>query len=317
MRSVPRKYKLIALVLVVCGVVFGPYIVSRVLSPSRAVMVFDEAPSHPKKVSITSESVRVIAYNMAHGRGLAESNWGGGNKEERQQRLDDIAAMLQAHDPDILILNEVDFAASWSFGLNQAAYLADKLQMPYRVEQRNLDVRFIFSTWKFGNAILSKYPLGDAALIDLPGYAGWETVLAGHKKAVHARIAVDSEIYSIIAVHLSHRSEALRVASAKFLTSYSKNLSDHVVIGGDFNSTPSGFDGHVTDSAGENAMDVFAESLPFKRVIDDHPTFPSSEPKRTIDWFLVSSSLQIEQASVIQSQLSDHLPIYLQIAPRR
>ena len=46
-----------------------------------------------------------------------------------------------------------------------------------------------------------------------------------------------------------------------------------MVIGGDFNSTPSGLHGHVTDKSGNNAMDYFSESLSFQRAIDDTPTF--------------------------------------------
>ena len=188
MTQILRNKKLWFLTIIVLLILLGPYITSRVLSSQRVLREFSEpfVESQPFK----SQELTIIAFNIAHGRGMAESNWDGGSKEEREKRLDDIAELLAGYNPDIVILNEVDFHASWSFGVNQAAYLAEKLGLNHRVEQRNLDFRFLFSTWKFGNAILSRFPIDETTLIDLPGYAAWETLLAGKKRAVHARVLI-------------------------------------------------------------------------------------------------------------------------------
>jgi hypothetical protein len=77
------------------------------------------------------EAIRIASYNIAHGRGLADSNWHGGNLQQRLKRLDAIGALLRDVDADLVILNEVDFDASWSFGVNQARHLAEIAHYPY------------------------------------------------------------------------------------------------------------------------------------------------------------------------------------------
>lgn len=306
-----RTHRVLACCCLVALVICAPFVTSRILSSARVVQVVEEADLPPRLAS--NEPIVAIAYNIAHGRGLATSNWSGGSAQEREARLDDIVKTLQRYDPDVLILNEVDFHASWSFGVNQAAYLAERLAMPYRVEQRNIDARFIFSTWKFGNAILSKYPIRDAQLIDLPAYASWEAILAGKKRAVQADIVIGDQSLSVIAVHLSHRSEQLRVDSSQIITEHVAGIQGDVIIGGDFNSTPHGMPGSMNDSLGRNAMDYFEEHLGYRRLIDDGRTFPSDKPQRTIDWFLMSESINIVDKFVIDSTLSDHKPIYVKM----
>ena len=76
----------------------------------------------------------------------------GGKPSERSDRLREIADFLIEVDADVVVLNEVDFDASWSGHLNQAEFLASRAKYPYRVEQRNLDFRVLGWTWRFGNA---------------------------------------------------------------------------------------------------------------------------------------------------------------------
>ncbi len=42
-----------------------------------------------------SMQLRVACYNIAHGRGVAVSNWDGGDRAERIARLDQIAELLR------------------------------------------------------------------------------------------------------------------------------------------------------------------------------------------------------------------------------
>lgn len=322
-RCWPKKtrYRIVVCLLILIVVaLLGPFGYSRAMSGSRALQIkaFDDV-SVPDSTRADGATVRIACYNIAHGRGLADSNWEGGSEEVRQARLDNIAALLREIDADILVLNEVDFDASWSDSVDQAAYLAKQVGYPYVASLRNLDFQVGLRRWCFGNAVLSRYPITHAEEIDLPSYATWETALAGKKRALFCEVEIDGQGLDLIAAHLSHRSEGLRVKSSQRLLDFVEGLGRPVVIAGDLNSTPTGFADSQTSSAGMNAIDVFDASGQYvRRPADDTGdpslyTFRSDRPSRVIDWILVPAGYGLQSYEVVDSLLSDHRPIVADI----
>ena len=180
-----RIWRLFALIVVV--LVLLPYAFSRLVSPWRRITVFS---SDSVQTASVPTQFRVACYNIAHGRGLAKSNFNGESAERRLQRLDEIADLLVDIDADIVVLNEVDFESSWSQSVNQAEYLASKAGYPFRVEQRNYDLRVLSWKWRFGNAVLSRFPVQNVRLLDLPDHATWEAVVAGKKCGLQAEVLI-------------------------------------------------------------------------------------------------------------------------------
>ncbi|MCA9217471.1 MAG: endonuclease/exonuclease/phosphatase family protein [Planctomycetales bacterium] len=293
-------------------VVFGPYFESRLMSPYRAVRSYRVELSVEVPVGQTDAPLRICCYNIAHGRGLATGNTQGGSRDERRSRLSEIAKLLVSIDADVVVLNEVDFDSTWSYGENQAEFLAKNSGYPFVVEQRNLDFRFAIGSWRFGNAILSRRPVSNVRLIDLPALKTWEAMLAGHKKSVICDVETEAGKISVGAVHLSHRSEALRVASAKRLIELTGAAGDPVVWAGDFNSTPTGYP-HSDEAGAQNAMDVLINSglvyEPKHTPTTDQLTFRSDALTRTIDWVLLSDDCRFLSYEAVDSRLSDHRPV--------
>ena len=268
-----------------------------------------------------SGQLRIACYNIAHCRGLATSNWEGGGRSKRIARLDQITDLLRRIDADVVVLNEVDFESTWSYSINQARYLAEKAGYPHWVEQRNLDFRILFHKWRFGNAILSKYSITNARVVDLPGYSTWETVLAGKKRAVICDISVGDLTIQVIGAHLSHRSESLRVISATAISDIATESTLPTIVAGDMNSTPPGFPQFARDPVGNNALATFDSSKCFQRLpvdpplADDELTFHSANPSCVIDWVLIPLNWHFLHYKVESSRLSDHRPVYADVAP--
>lgn len=311
----PRRRWLQAFVL---GLLFVlvPYSFSRLKSESRRVSVhLDERSAAPREFDGT---LRIACFNIAHGRGLAASNWDGGDRAIRRGRLSDIAELLDELNADVVLLNEVDFDSSWSGHLNQAEFLAVLAGYPYRVEQRNLDFRVLGWTWRFGNAVLSRYPIADAQVINLPSYSSSENLLVGKKRAVACDLQLGDQTIRVIAAHLSHRSEALRSDSALMLNSLVKSSEKPIILAGDLNSTPPGFPNAKTDESGRNAIALIDESQLYQRLPRSDPsqgefTFPSVSPNQVIDWILIPREWEFADYRVVPTRLSDHCPVVADI----
>ena len=295
----------------VLALVLVPYAFSRIASSWRRVTVHAQ-PSLDSSTAI-APSLRVACYNIAHGRGQSQSNWTGESRQTRKKRLDEIAELIKSVDADIVVLNEVDFDSSWSHSVNQAAYLAEAAGYPYRAEQRNLDFRVLFWTWRFGNAVLSRVPIHEAKTVDFPSYSMIETVLAGKKRGLNCSVEFDGARVSIAAVHLSHRSEAIRAKCTELMTAS--------ILVGDFNSTPKGFPGTVTDNDEGNAIDRLDATSRFQRRPlnpphkDTEMTYHSAAPQSIIDWVLVSTDWHIADYQAVPSLLSDHRMVVAELIP--
>jgi endonuclease/exonuclease/phosphatase family metal-dependent hydrolase len=316
----PKKRWLRTLLILV-ALVLLPYGFSRVASLWRYVVVRSANTSIDGVAPSRKAQLRVACYNIAHGRGTVASNWEGGSQEERATRLGQIADVLRDIDADIVVLNEVDFDCSWSHGINQARDLAEKAGYPYWVEQRNLDFRILVWKWRFGNAVLSKYPITAARAVPLPGDSRWKTVLAGKKRGVLCDVLVGDQRIQVIGAHLSHRSESVRVKSAAMMAKIAGKSRYPTIVAGDLNSTPPGFPHSARDANGNNALDALDRSQYFVRSPQMPPiaasamTFSSFQPRMVIDWILIPRDWTFLRYSVESTELSDHRPVWADVAP--
>ena len=96
-----------------------------------------------------SNEIKVITYNLAHCRGSYDF-YGNNERVDELNRmddldmdltinspeqvykcLDDVAEMLIREDADIVLLQETDKDATWSYGIDFTPYLAEKAGMDY------------------------------------------------------------------------------------------------------------------------------------------------------------------------------------------
>ena len=307
------RRRVIKILLLVVVYFLGTYLYSRVAGRFRVVTIHKlvSALSVMELRSIPSREFKILAYNIAHGRGATDGNWDA-SAAEKAVRINEIADLLRKEDAEIVILNEVDFNSSWSGGLNQAEAIARAAGYPYWAEQRNLDFRVGWMNWRFGNAVLSRYPILSADAVEYPALNNWESWLVGQKKGMYCVIRHSSPYHFVVSpVHFEHRDENVRYESAKVLLDA---IPDDLpfVCAGDFNSTPTGFPESRETTNGENAMDYLRDTL--KTYPVDSPrefelTFPTSEPKKVIDWIMLSNAFDIDDYYAVDSDLSDHRPV--------
>jgi endonuclease/exonuclease/phosphatase family metal-dependent hydrolase len=303
-----RRVILIVVALVVIVFVV-PWALSRIFARDATIIEFDAADV--RSTERDESQLRVGAFNIAHGRGLAASNWTDESYNRRWARLRDIGELLSRSDLDVVVLNEVDFDAHWSYGSDQAAQIALAGGYRYIAEVPNLGFRIGPVLLEFGNAVLSRYPLRDVEVIDLPAFSAVEAFFAGKKRGVAVTVEAPEGPIRVYGVHLSHRSETVRAASARYLIDLAQQSEHPVIVAGDVNSTPTGFPGSQRGEDNGNAMDVIIGSELWRHQPTDPPdrdemTFHSSRPSRVIDWILLPNEWSFGSYEVIGSELSDH-----------
>ena len=299
----------------------GWFIVVRLISPLtvvRTITLQDE--SVPASANSEPFSVlRVGCYNIAHGRGgrLGTASWNGGGNDKKKDRIKQIADLLRDEQLDIVVLNEVDFSSYWSGHINQAELIAKEAGYPYRVEQRNVDIALPFISLRFGNVILSKFPITNTVFLDFPHPSLLEEILyGGLKEGVAATIKLsDNSQVQVVAVHLSLEGESFRLDSVQQILDLQRQSSLPMIAMGDFNTSASGDSRYRTDSKGQNSIDTLMASGQLTTIPRSLPvhqkdlTFPSEKPESIIDWIFVSPHWDINNKTVILTDLSDHLTV--------
>jgi endonuclease/exonuclease/phosphatase family metal-dependent hydrolase len=314
-----RRKSILIGVLISIGIVVGWYGVTRLISPWMVVKSIILSQAHKESSPNPFQTLRVGCYNIAHGRGgrFGATYWEGGDLAAKIVRMRQIAQILKTAQLDIVVLNEVDFSSAWSGQVDQARIIAQEAGYTYLVEQRNMDVAIPFVSLRFGNAILSKYPISDVTFLDYPNTSTLlEILIGGVKEGVGCIIHLpDQSRIQVVGVHLSVNSESVRIASARMIFDLYRQSGLPLIAMGDFNTAPRGYPQYYADETGNNTIEVLLASkqlTTFPQGFPLHPqdlTFPSERPDRVIDWIFVSSPWHIQERKVLSSNLSDHLPV--------
>jgi endonuclease/exonuclease/phosphatase family metal-dependent hydrolase len=305
-------------VILIMGVIIGTYIHVRLTHSTNKVKTFSSpTQGATEKWNDDTKELRIATYNIAHGRGgpYSASNWKGGDRRIKIERMQNVGHLMNDLKADVVVLNEVDFSAIWSGHVDQAAIIAQAGEYPYFAEQRTIDAAIPFVHWQVGNAVLSKYPIIKAEAIDFQPYSVFEDIVAGNHDAILVTIELpDGNQVHILGVHLEYRSADIRVLAArKILNLYQESAFPMFVVG-DFNSTARDYPRFKPGTSGESAMSLLLGSGLFQTSPTGTPsitdyTYPSNDPKSVIDWILVPPPWILQEQNVVQSDLSDHLPV--------
>ncbi|MAE67819.1 MAG: hypothetical protein CMJ18_26485 [Phycisphaeraceae bacterium] len=306
--------------LVVLLVIVGPFAFARLRCDATAVSVTRLA-NHPVGATL-NEGLRVGCYNIAHGRGegFGTSVWDGGSDRERRQRLTDIGRLLRDLDLDVVVLNEVDFDAQWSHGVDQARAVADAGGFAFVARQRNVDIATVVANFRFGNAVLSRFPISAARCVRYPAMSRFERVMAGNHDGLIATVELpDGTGVDVWAVHLETRSTKSRRQAAARIIEQTAASPRAVILAGDFNSRSIGSIRPPSIPRGLSAIDTMLATGLYQacpaRSKTAPGTFPTVAPSLTIDWIFAPADWRILQAQVVDARMSDHLPVAALLVP--
>lgn len=238
---------------------------------------------------------RILSYNIHRAIGV-----------DRRFRPERIAEILEHHDPDIVLLQEVDEGAPRSRELHLGRELAEALDYPHYAVGHNVRLR----RGRYGNATLSRFPILRERNIDLT---------IGNKKrrgCQHTTLSVKKprskklRELDVFNLHLGLSARERERQIGKLMRSNEvKQLEKDqaVIIGGDFNDWRS------------RLRPILVEAFDFEAATDLKGrfgailTYPSFSPQGALDRVYFRGQIRLQAARRCRMRLSriasDHLPI--------
>lgn len=250
------------------------------------------------------QTIKIVSLNIQHG-------W---NSDPplplliRQRavlpNLNNIAALLEKHRPDIVLLQEVDRVSPLTQKVDQLKYLASRVGYNHRTHGTTSELRFGRRiVYAAGCGIMSRFPILSSENVKFN--LSFPTPRKGFLVATLA-IAPDKKL-TVVSAHLSPM-DVLSVRSRRAqIERMAEVLRDRgpIVIGGDLNTTFSGFD--------RKNIQILATRLnvrTHRAVIDRRlATYPARDPRRKIDWIFASPEIHMSEYAVLPERVSDHLAI--------
>ncbi len=207
------------------------------------------------------------------------------------QRLPNLRRIADlTRDFDLVGLQELDAGSLRSGFVDQAAFLAQAGDFPHWYQQTHRPLgRFA----QHSKGLLSRLPATRVIEHRLPGRIPGRGALMVHFGLGQAELVV-------VLLHLALGQRA-RLSQLAYVA---EQIADaqHVVVMGDFNC----------QSRSPELQYLCAETG-LREPLHDMPTYPSWRPAHNIDHILISPSLTVESAEVLDAPYSDHLPMTMTI----
>lgn len=231
--------------------------------------------------------IRVMSYNLHNGF----------NTDGRLDP-DSLVRTIQAANPDIVGLQEVERGWMIDSNLDLLTYISHKLQMPY------LFAPTADPIW--GNAILTRYPIKESGLAPLP-----PRTLLLKRGLMWARVDVgNGEDLLVIATHfhqIDQDTEIRQQQSPAIINFW--NQRPRTIFLGDLNAQPNSIEvGMLRDSGLEDSFSSAG--------VGDGLTFSSAKPYERIDYIWFSPDLAVKDFIIPKSTASDHYGIAVTVGTR-
>lgn len=244
------------------------------------------ANTFSKAEAVTADgTLRVMSYNIHH----CDPPYNTGEATD----IDTIIGVIAKQNPDIVALQEVDVYTTRSgSNVHQAKVIADRLGMYYFFAPA-ID----YQGGKYGVAILSKYPMSENNLLQLP-----RPDVSGEKRVIaRSKITLpDGTAIRFGCTHFDLKTDNKKAQVDK-VNELALAETLPFIIAGDLNATET--------SAVINTLDnTYTRSC-----YGCAPTSPARSPNNTIDWIAYHDPVKILSVAshkvVNETYASDHRPI--------
>lgn len=223
----------------------------------------------------TAESIKVMTFNIRHGRGMDEN-----------VDLDRIVEIIRESGAEIVALQEVDRFKPRSRFVDQAGYIADQLQMSW-----SFAPSFSVAVTQYGNALLSRYPIVSAERVILGGNREGRNMLLTNVDWNGRMITIASTHLGVYESERKHQMETVLEALEQL-----GDIDRAAMFIGDFNMTKE----HELLRSLDKAWHSPSVQAP-------------TASGKEIDHIYMNASFESVQAYTIPTLASDHHPVVVEM----
>ncbi len=269
--------------------------------------------------------LRVASYNIHSGLGSRFALWRSRTVVERNLRAVASAIAEAGPAPDVVALNEVDFAARRSGGIDEAAFLADELGRraggAYQVVS--------LETWnrslpglevRFGNALLVRHRIIESVGAPFPlapTSSMLGRLLRERRGVLRVTLDVNGQLVDVLVTHLEAFVQSEREAQAMHLLRRFVSPERPTIVAGDVNAVPTVLTASRRFFGRDRTHDILTSGgLADTRLtwaarqgapsLAAWATFPADQPIWPLDAVLTTADLTVEGIDVIGGLASDH-----------
>lgn len=297
-----------------------------------------------------TKELTVLSWNIGYGQGLGSEGSKGykkRTKEEFSKALDEMGMIISSKNPDLVLIQEIDFYSKRSHYQDQFELLKEKINLPYAAKVISWDAKYIpFPYWPIskhfgrvlsGGVVFSRFPISknEIVLWEKPdSNPWWYNLYYLFRYSQSVQVKINQRYYWAINNHLEAFKKTNREEQGKGLQQLGNTLSEQgelLLIGGDLNTVPtvatkkSKFSGYPKDNY--EADETLESILKINSMKDSVPptiyscneskyvTFPCDIPDRKLDYLIYNEKHELKEFEVIEAGcLSDHLPIMIKLA---
>jgi endonuclease/exonuclease/phosphatase family metal-dependent hydrolase len=257
---------------------------------------------------VSTKRLRLVTFNIAHGRGLTPIQ-GLTSSRKLRQNLRKIAALLARVEADIVALQEVDECSVWAGSFDHLDYLRAHAGFAHAAFGINNRRRGLMNL-SYGNAVLSRHPIADTETIVF----GKRSL--GEKGFLFAEIDVGGSLVPVVNLHLHFASRRRRMVQLDHLVGWlraKERLRGRAwavppVVCGDFNASD------TRDDATASLLSHLMDYGDYELHPEDGRTFPSPMPRRALDFVFMPPGCGVVRSEVVRSFLSDHRPVIVEFS---
>jgi endonuclease/exonuclease/phosphatase family metal-dependent hydrolase len=239
--------------------------------------------------------LKVMTYNIWMG-GAYRGGWRFEKPQRVAERIEKIGELIRQQQPDIVFLQEV-VIDSGPGSFNQVPVLAKKTGMHIWAFGQCVNDGLPFYRMIEGNAILSRRPLEPLTNQNMAGDKAFYEIGYDDQSTLWCKADIGGQDILLASVHLNANDfYEVRLPQVEQLLDFAGDRP--AILAGDFNADPN-----------ELEIKRIVDTGKFAAKLDGPFTISSSDPHRTIDHIFVPGDWQLLEHRVIQTDLSDHLPV--------
>ncbi|MBU1344027.1 MAG: endonuclease/exonuclease/phosphatase family protein [Proteobacteria bacterium] len=313
--------------------------------PDPTALVFEKKDAKPV---LDQDTYRLMIWNIGYG-GLSRDMdffYDGGKKVRPEKHIvqENISAIetfiSQQNDIDFFLLQEVDQHSKRSYSINEVLKIANSFPQFHTSFGKNYDVFFVpvplldpLGSVLSGLQTLSRFEPVSVVRHSFPGNFSWPQGLFMLDRCFlvsRYRLDKGKQLLIINTHNSAYDDGTLRNKQMTYLNNFlvkEYEKGNYVIVGGDWNQCPPGFDPDFDRNLmdNENRMDIEKDYLSKwqwaydKKIPTNRRLIAPYDEKTTlttvIDFFLVSPNIEIKEVHGIHLNFehSDHHPVKLEI----